>query len=240
MPPCCCTSATRFRGEWTEKQAVLMLHAGCSCRHECRSPRCAPMRCRAATQVIHGGVGADTQVCRVRFEPADIVTGVRSCSLAQGSSLQTAACASPTQTGLDHACNLTGNTPAPLCSEPHAAANALPQPKRGAALQTAPQASQQRPTCKSAPEERLELRATGHAQVEALRGDERVGIEEVEVVGVDEVGEQLARKAVERAHDGQVELPAPVRGTVDHRVVLQRLHARGKGQQACSGGTRGR
>lgn len=51
----------------------------------------------------------------------------------------------------------------------------------------------------------------------------RLRLEEVEVVAVAEVGQQLARQAVQRRHHRQRQLPLAVAGAVDVRlVVLQR------------------
>eukprot|EP00965_Chrysotila_dentata_P150735 4980259-Pleurochrysis_carterae.AAC.1 len=73
--------------------------------------------------------------------------------------------------------------------------------------------------------ERLKLGPAGDGHVEALGRDERVDVEEVEVVGVAQVGEQLRGEAVQVGHDRQRQRPPLVRGAVDKLGVEQRLGA---------------
>lgn len=59
--------------------------------------------------------------------------------------------------------------------------------------------------------ERLELGSAGDGHVERFGREERLDVEQVEVVLVDEVGEQLVAQAVQRAHLRQRQVPPPVR-----------------------------
>lgn len=72
-------------------------------------------------------------------------------------------------------------------------------------------------------EQGLEARATGDGHVERLGREERLGLEQVEVVGVVEVAQEGAAKAVQVGHLRQVEVPQLVARPVDVRRVEQRL-----------------
>ena len=61
-----------------------------------------------------------------------------------------------------------------------------------------------------------------HARTHLCR-DERLRLEQVEVVAVSEVGQQLSRQAVQRGHDGQWQLPVAVAGAVHELGELERL-----------------
>mmetsp|Transcript_29770 Transcript_29770/g.62394 ORF Transcript_29770/g.62394 Transcript_29770/m.62394 type:complete len:322 (-) Transcript_29770:609-1574(-) len=71
----------------------------------------------------------------------------------------------------------------------------------------------------------LELRPTRDCKIQRLGRVERLGIEEVEVVLVGQIAEQLRRQAIEGAHDGHVQPPAPVACAVHKLGVLERAMA---------------
>ena len=70
--------------------------------------------------------------------------------------------------------------------------------------------------------EGFKLWPAGDAHVQRLGGEERLLLEEVEVVLVREVRQQLTGEPVQRRHDGQGYLPLAVRVSVDELCVLQR------------------
>ncbi len=63
-------------------------------------------------------------------------------------------------------------------------------------------------------DQRLELGSSRDRHVERLGREERLEVEQVEVVAVDEVREQLVREAVQRRHDREGKVPLPVGGAV--------------------------
>mmetsp|Transcript_736 Transcript_736/g.1704 ORF Transcript_736/g.1704 Transcript_736/m.1704 type:complete len:700 (-) Transcript_736:62-2161(-) len=73
------------------------------------------------------------------------------------------------------------------------------------------------------PEQRLELRPARDAHVQRLGGEERLLLEQVEVVLVREVAEQLPGQAVQRGHDGQGQLPLAVTRAVHELGPPQRV-----------------